>query len=276
MNEKQKPRAGGMHVFLWAGVLTALMVLTAVAFGHTSAPKASASAEGAAFLTQAAQKDPAVVESVLHERYVRALELQALSDDPDADAEGEFSLKEIWSKFQDFVLLGDSRAVGFYYYKFLDKSNVFAEGGNTIRDIPKSLDTIKSLQPSTIYLCYGLNDTGIGYWNSGEEYAAEMKTRLEQLHEAAPNAVIVVNSILPATEAAYNRSPRWRKIPEFSEAVKTLCETVDYTVFVDNDALCAAHMELWDPDDGVHLQKAFYPYWARNMIIAMAKDGLQG
>lgn len=275
MSEQKKQKRSGMHVLLWAGVLTGAMVLSAAALGHSAAPKAKASAEGASFLSAAAAKDPAAVERVLHERFVKQLELQALSDDPDADAEGEFSLKEIWSKFQDYVLLGDSRAVGFYYYKFLDKSRVFAAGGNTIRDIPASLDTIRSLQPSTIYLCYGLNDTGIGYWNSGEEYAAEMKTRIEQLHEAAPNAVIVVNSILPATEAAYNRSPRWRKIPEFSAAVKTLCESIDYTVFVDNDKLSAAHMDLWDPEDGVHLQKGFYPYWARNMMIAMAKDGLQ-
>ena len=42
-----------------------------------------------------------------------------------------------------------------------------------------SLDAIRSLKPSYIFLCYGLNDTGVGYWKTGKEYAAELKTRVK-------------------------------------------------------------------------------------------------
>ena len=46
--------------------------------------------------------------------------------------------------FQDYALLGDSRAIGFYYSEFLEESRVLADGGNTVVVIEHNLDVIKT------------------------------------------------------------------------------------------------------------------------------------
>ena len=38
----------------------------------------------------------------------------------------------VWQEFSDAVILGDSRAVGFSYYSFLDASRVLASSGERI------------------------------------------------------------------------------------------------------------------------------------------------
>ena len=59
------------------------------------------------------------------------------------------------------MILGDSRAVGFYFHEFLPEEQVMAEGGGIITDATKYLDQLKTLNPDMILLCYGLNDVGL-------------------------------------------------------------------------------------------------------------------
>ena len=173
----------------------------------------------------------------------------------------------IWSRFRDYAVLGDSRAVGFYYYKFLQRSRVFAEGGDSIREIKSHMDELRELDPSYIYICYGLNDTGVGYWSTAEEYGEECREVLSMLKDAFPEATIVVSSTLPAEEFAIRQNPVWRKIPSFSAAMKEACDELG-VVFADNDALAERYMdEYWD-EDGVHLKPEFYAYWATNLLLA--------
>ena len=174
---------------------------------------------------------------------------------------------DIWSLFSDYVVLGDSRAYGFSYYDFLREDRVFADGGSTVRDALDVIPTVQALAPKHIYLCYGLNDTGIGYWANGDEYAEELRKVFKALKEACPDAVIIASSILPGTEAAYQESPGWRKIPDFDAALKKVCEEFGET-YVDNNPLAAECMEdMWGPD-GVHLDQEFYPLWAKNLYMA--------
>lgn len=174
---------------------------------------------------------------------------------------------DIWSRFHDYVVLGDSRAVGFYYYKFLQTSRVLAEGGDCIMDIESHMDEIRALDPSYIYLCYGLNDTGMGYWANGDEYYVDCKRILTELKSAFPDATIVVSSILPAKEFAMEQNPVWRKIPDFSEAMRKACGECG-ACFADNEALVNKYMDVYWDVDGVHLMPDFYPYWAANLLLA--------
>ena len=225
--------------------------------------------EGVSVVEQLAARDPAEVDRILREREAERRRQQIAEGLEKAMREQTDGLEQgsIWEHFTDYLVLGDSRAVGFTVYRLLDPSRVLAEGGLTIRDIPDYLDEIRTYNPAYLYLCFGLNDAGIGYWDTGEEYAAEMRERIAQLKEAAPDARIIISSILPATESAMERSPSWRKIPEFSEAVRALCGS-DGVAFADNDAIAAEYMDtLWD-EDGVHLDREFYPYWAKNLLIA--------
>ena len=75
----------------------------------------------------------------------------------------------VWSEFSNSVILGDSRAVGFYFHEFLPEEQVMAEGGGIITDATKYLDQLKTLNPDMIFLCYGLNDVGLGQWPDADD-----------------------------------------------------------------------------------------------------------
>lgn len=169
--------------------------------------------------------------------------------------------------FDSYVILGDSRAVGFYYFDFLEKSRVLADGGNTIRDVAAHMDDIRALQPDYVYLCYGLNDISIGYWDTKEEYVAELLQVVADLKEALPGVTVVVSSILPAQDPAFEKSSKWRNIPEWSEAVgRGLQPKTAFPLRIIPRS--ARPMPIsWEPD-GIHVRPEFYPYWAANLILA--------
>lgn len=265
--------------------LVMIVVLLIWVFSSCSrTPKEDASIQrGIEFLQEQEAKDPQEVVKALRAQGQDATIPSSTSDgndtDPDADAaaqreEEREALRQkiengevdVWTLFDEYVILGDSRAVGFYYFDFLDKSRTLADGGHTIRDVEPQLDDIVALNPKHIYLCYGLNDVSIGYWDTPEEYVAEMREVIEMLQEALPEATVVVSSILPARDPAFDLSSKWYHIPEFSAAVEELCAEMG-VAFANNDAICETYAEYWQPD-GIHVRPEFYPYWATNLIIA--------
>ena len=224
---------------------------------------------GVDYLNALEAKDPAQIVSALRQREADRL---AQMKDEEREAQRQELIRQIdsgevdiWSRFEDYVILGDSRAVGFYYFDFLDKNRVLADGGHTIRDVEPQLEAIKALQPRYIYLCYGLNDVSIGYWDTEAEYVEEFMKVIDMLHEALPDALVVVSSILPARDPAFELSSRWRNIPSFSAALKAACEEKGVP-FADNDSISETYAEYWQPD-GIHVRPEFYPYWATNLIL---------
>ena len=184
---KQRQSRGLMP---WILTLLCAVLLTVWVLGSMpAAPKEGAAvAAGTAYLDSAAAKDASAIAETLREREKqRRAELLAKQKQEERDAlvakitSGEL---DIWSMFDSYVILGDSRAVGFYYFDFLEKSRVLADGGNTIRDVAAHMDDIRALQPDYVYLCYGLNDISIGYWDTKEEYVAELLQVVADLKEA--------------------------------------------------------------------------------------------
>ena len=47
---------------------------------------------------------------------------------------------------------------------------------------------MKALNPKAVFLCFGLNDVGIGLWPTGEEYAAECDKQIAALQAELPDA----------------------------------------------------------------------------------------
>lgn len=170
----------------------------------------------------------------------------------------------VWSAFNDAVVLGDSRAVGFYYWEFIPEERVMAKGGGMITDVPEYLDKLKTLQPEEVFLCFGLNDIGIGTWPVAEDYAQVYSENVELLMEALPNAKIYVNSTLPAVGVGLNADPDYPRIGEYNEALQAMCEEKGYN-YIDNTEVAKEHEDLYQ-EDGLHVQKEFYIYWATNMI----------
>ncbi len=260
----KRQTAGMLTVLPWIAVLLLAALIPALFAGKPKKQKAEPVAEGVSFLSLQAQKDPAEVEKLVRTRAVAQLR---------SEREDALDSGSIWGQFRDYVILGDSRAVGFWLFHFLDESRVIADGGNTIRDISAALDTIKALNPAYIYLCYGVNDAGIGYWDDGEAYAKEFDEHITELQSAVPGVKVIVNSILPATEGAMQASPSWRKIPDFNKAVKAMCAEKGVT-YVDNEEIAAEYMDTMWNEDGVHLHEEFYPIWAKNLLMGAIEADL--
>ncbi len=178
---------------------------------------------------------------------------------------------DIWSMFHDYVILGDSRAVGFWYFDFLPEENCLTGGGDTIKNVEMNMDAILALDPKYIFLCYGLNDVSIGYWDTPEEYVTEMMQVIADLNERLPEATVIVSSILPARDPAFELSSKWYNIPDFSAAVGEACREAG-VIFVDNDAISEQYASWWQPD-GIHVRPEFYPYWAQNLIVGIIEGG---
>jgi hypothetical protein len=215
-------------------------------------------------------KDPDTVVQQL--KYLRQQRLLAQREEwlRQLDS-GEIS---VWTMFDDFVLLGDSRAVGFSYYEFLPESRVLAEAGATILHLEEHIPDVVALDPSNIFLCYGLNDVSIGYWPTPEEYVEKYVEILESLHSQLPDAHIYVSSILPARDPAFQTSTAWYNIPEYSAAVGEMCENIPYCYFIDNDETAEEYSDLWDVD-GIHVRSEFYEHWAYNMIAQVLETSVE-
>lgn len=241
-------------------VVALLAVIISESINNAKPKQAAAPAQ----LVALEKQDTKEIEKTIHNMKVEALIKKA---EASLDKELEDGKSSIWSLFENYAVLGDSRAVGFSYYNFLRDDRVFAAGGNTIRDIPALIKDLKAISPATIYLCYGLNDTGIGHWKNGKEYGKELRQVFDKLKKALPDTQIVASSILPATEAALEKSPVWRKIPDFDKALKEACREKG-VIYVDNSELVEKYMSTLYDEDGVHLRPAFYPKWAKNLYMA--------
>ena len=129
------------------------------------------------------------------------------------------------------------------------------------------------MQPKYIFLCYGLNDVSIGIWSTKEEYVADLMDYIADLRDNLPDAVIVVSSILPARDPAFELSSKWYEIPDFSAAIAEACAE-NGVVFVDNTEICDTYADYWQPD-GIHVRPEFYPYWARNLIVGIIRNEME-
>lgn len=209
--------------------------------------------EGIAYIENLEATDTAITEQKIKD--IKKAERKAALESGDVD---------VWQQFDDAMILGDSRAVGFEYHEFVEDSRVMAEGGATIRNIPDYIEGIKSVNPSTIILCFGLNDVSIGYWNTVEEYIIEMDEMVKLLKDSVPGATVFVNSIIPAVDPAFELSEKWREIPQWNTSIKAHCEEAGIP-YIDVTSTVEEHQDLYDPD-GHHMMKEFYEYWAIAMI----------
>ena len=147
---------------------------------------------------------------------------------------------------------------------------MIASAGATIREITNNMDAVVAMNPQYVFLCYGLNDVSIGFWPTPEDYVEEFTEILKELESRLPDVKIIVSSILPAQEPAFQSAAKWHEIPDYSAACGEMCEENGW-FFADNDDLVEEHRDLYDID-GIHFQQAFYPLRAVNLIDAMMRS----
>ena len=223
------------------GIVAAII---AAAAGGGRSKKTAEIKEGVAFLKAQESKDPKAVEQVLTEQ--KKAKMQA--ERAEMQKKLEDGTIDVWSLFGDSVIMGDSRAVGFYTFEFLPQSRVLADAGNTIANIKD-------------------HEISIGLWKTKEDYVKDYASILDELHKKLPDTSIFVNSIIPAQQPAIDSTPAWGNIPEWSDAVHQMVKEKGFG-WVDVDGLVSEHQDLYDPDS-IHVQRDFYPLWATQMMLSV-------
>ncbi|MEE1086612.1 MAG: GDSL-type esterase/lipase family protein [Schaedlerella sp.] len=247
--------ANKKRILIIAGILLVILLL-AISFisWKKNEERKARIQKGISYLESLETKDVSEINSKV--KSIKAeLNLAYASDNED----------EVWIGFEDAVIIGDSRAVGFSYYGFLSESQVLAEKGAIITGTADRIDQLKSLNPGQIFLCFGLNDIQRGLWDEPESYSEQCAEIIELLNEELPQCEVFLNSILPAGEVAIASTAKYAEIDDYNASLAQMCEEKGVN-FVDNTAVANEHMDLYEPD-GLHLQSEFYKYWAANMLL---------
>ena len=117
---------------------------------HRYIPKATQAQvdSGREWLLAQEAHDPADVDAQL--KAIRQAELDARRDE--WLHELQTGVISVWSLFDDYALLGDSRTMGFSFYDYMPSERVLADSGATINKVEDHLDELKKLSPTSI-LC---------------------------------------------------------------------------------------------------------------------------
>lgn len=244
-------------LFLTAGILiiTVVIVMSMASWKRRQQDQEKVK-QGVAYLSGLEKQDvQAIQEEIKVMKDARRLDLTNVDE------------AEIWSGFDNAVILGDSRAVGFSYYEFLPESQVLAEGGGRVVDVSQYLDQLKAMNPERIYLCYGLNDIEIGLWPEPSDYVEEYDRQMQMFLTELPNSTVYINSILPAVGNGLYADEDYVRIGEYNDALKKMAEEKGYH-YIDNTILVEEHGDLYQ-EDGLHVRPEFYKYWAVNMLTGV-------
>ena len=225
-------------------------------------------AEALQYLDSLESYDPSEVDQILKEYHRQALvaerdqRLKQLED-------GEIT---VWSLFEDYAILGDSRVCGFMFMNVLDNSRILASYGETTKYIEDHIPELQKINPSYIFLCYGLNDMVQMGWETPEAFVADYRTYIRQLQQVQPQAKIFVNCLFPVYDPAFERWEKWRESPAYNEAIAQMARE-EGCYFIENANLLATGNQLYN-EDGIHFTVEFNEIWATNMITAVYNSEL--
>ena len=256
----EKIRRSGLKgiIVIAAAAIILLIVMIMAIVGGDDTPETDVE-NGVAYIQTLEQKDYSEVENAI--KALKKAERKAAFESGEVD---------VWAQLEDTVIMGDSRAVGFYVYEFIEERRVLAAGGDTIRNISDYMDALVAVNPSNVILCYGLNDISIGYWDTVEEYIAELDEMVALIRQNLPDATVYVNQTIPAIDPAFSRSEKWRSIPDWNVAIKAHCEETGIA-YVDLSDTFAANPDLYN-EDGIHVPRAFYPLWAIDIVTEVYEN----
>ena len=176
------------------------------------------------------------------------------------EANPELYSQSMKARFSNALVLGDSITEGFVEYDFLRESSVIAELGMKVTDVTEKLDTIRTLNPQTVFLSYGMNDIAVT-GGDAKVFKENYKEVLKDIREILPGAAIYINSIFPVQQMKIDESPVYGSLDTFNQTLRELAEEEGET-FIDNTEI--VREEYYEPD-GVHMTSEIYPLWLVNM-----------
>ena len=174
---------------------------------------------------------------------------------------------DVFGLFDDYLILGDSRATGFYLYNYLLESRVYAYNGATILSVDEWLDSIQQLQPKNIYITFGMNDIKNNLNDTSEgTYSQLLSTQIKKILNICPQAQIYVNSIIPASKkVTAENEALWSQLDTYNNEIQKACKENDW-VYIDNTQLANNMNDDLYESDGIHFVSSFYESWAKNMV----------
>lgn len=168
------------------------------------------------------------------------------------------------------IFLGDSITEGFPTREAFPNENVINRGigGDLIEGVTDRMDvSIAPLKPKKIYLMIGINNL-VGYPDKPiDEFALNYDKLLEALKSNAPNAKIIVQSILPTSRGFAKSNPAVRML---NEKIKLMAEQKGLEYVDLHPAMADEQGELKSQftGDGVHLNIEGYEAWLEEIVPA--------
>lgn len=241
-------------------ILTIVVIILVITFVFFRNHSSISTAKGVAYVRQQQDASTKNVKSSVtgkrNEEWKQAIEDEKLN---------------VYSMFEDYVFLGDSRVMGYEVYNLLDDDRILSDSGATIKNVDDHLEEIRKLNPSTVYMSYGVNDMGLGLDASDGGYGGLYKQEVKKILKVVPNAKIVICSIVPCTPAALEKSPNWANYKKYNSQLKAMCEKNGW-IYVDCTELAdGGNADIYQAD-GIHYLTDFYPVWAKTIIDASHGD----
>ena len=219
-------------------------------------------------------KDPDAVDDAIKEHRRQALiaeyeaRFPAVEYDPKALYEARLAaLKEdpsaVWSMFEDYVIIGDSRGADFKNIPALDDSRNLAVYANTAGTFVDIYEEIEALNPSYIFVSIGFVDALSNDLEDVEDYKSYMTPLIQDLKDHFPDAKIFMNPLFHSIGEGLERFPRWNRIDEYDAAIREIAGEVG-VYYVNCDDILPTEEDYID--DGIHFKNGFMNRWAIRFI----------
>lgn len=173
--------------------------------------------------------------------------------------------------FDKVALIGDSRTEGLAFYCDVNNWAIMADKGLTAskaleNDIVKlangtTVTPIEALgykEYKYIYIGFGMNELG---WLYPEVFINDYKTFIQEVKKVQPNAVIMVESILPvsASKSASDENINNSKITTYNGMLLDMCKEFGDVIYLDTASAVTVDGALPEEasTDGVHCDKNY-------------------
>lgn len=245
-NKKKKKQQNRSRIFLAVGVFLIVCIGWTVVNRHFN----YSTAEGVKYIKSLEQEDTKTVKKELKKK--RDAERKA------AIAAGEF---DIFGMFEDYVIFGDSRVMGFSFYGFLEDARVLADSGATIKNIQDHLDEVERMHPSNIFFSYGVNDMGMNINAEEGGYGQIYADQIKKVLDIVPDANIYVVAIMPCTPDTLENNPAWKQVNTYNKEIEKMCKENKWNYINVNNITDGGNADIYQ-SDGIHYLSTFYSEWA--------------
>lgn len=162
--------------------------------------------------------------------------------------------------FKNDVFMGDSVTEGLSFYGYLDESRVYSKVGISITMAKNQIDSIVKLNPTNIFLLFGINDMGSAM--SSQWFVAQYKELIHYIKSKLPDSKIYIQSILPVMPFVEVRAPYIKNshITECNEGLKSMAKQENVNFINIASILNDSNKYLFE-SDGIHFKSDFYGLW---------------